>query len=225
MINSLSKDSHITQSCRLQKSTNSSERRVYNSMSNTAPANNSSIIVKKPAEITFSGLSSSKKPFNIYTNGALKHFLRMADEQQPLFNATFSLLLTCLLRPASIMALPSDKKNYDDKKYAATQSIASGIISYIFSQIIFSPIADGMKKILKNPEDFLKESNLLRKSKEAREAGATLVKMVPEAILAAPRAAVTVALIPVVLKYIFGWEKKNNNIHQETTKIVAGGVK
>lgn len=333
MINSLSKDSHITQSCRLQKSTNSSERRVYNSMSNTAPANNSSIIVKKPAEISFSGLSNVtlaksdslkilnesakqflaekanhktikdlimtavefvQKPKNetnvsiknflatsqneiqsfikkteelvveenlknplkkdafdketkntmssaidgfaiiednkgkknfLITNKGVKGFLDLAADSEPLFNATFSIALTCILRPASIMTLPSNKKNNDDKKYAAAHSIAAGVISYFMALIIFNPVADAMKKIAKDPGQFIKGSSLLG-DKKAIDAAGTYIKMLPETILAIPRAVVTIALIPPILKYVFGWEKKKTQQQTiNTPQNIQGGVK
>lgn len=425
MINSLSKDSHITQSCRLQKSTHSSERRVYNSMSNTAPVNNSSIIVRNPAEISFSGISSYKladtalfraliqsakdslgkdsiynekiaalvnasikivrnvepdaklnapsfaseqketlckiieqtkdfnakelaetdifktlvqnaraflgkdskdkeikelidasiaiirapkfaseqketlnevieqtkifmtdefvtkdpkketetakniktfldefwakrenefksnireavghlpklenkeKPKSIYKNESLQGFLNLATGSPAVFSALFAVGLTCFLRPAAIMALPADKKNKDDKKYAAGHSIASGIIGYIMSLILFDPIAKGIQKVANDPDKFAKKSSYL-KDKPAAAAAGTYIKLLPEAILAAPRAIVTVALIPVILKYVFGWEKKKPEIKTTALPVaqnpkdrvvfqnIAGGVK
>lgn len=212
MINSLSKDSHITQYSRLPKSAIPSERSAYNKLSSSATVNSPSIIAKKPAETSFSGFLNSNKPaFNIYTSKTVKKFLKMADEKQPVFNATFSILLTCILRPASIMALPSDKKNKDDKKYAAAHSIAAGVIAYIFSQVIFSPISDAMKKVKDAPNDFIKRPlNSLKTDGKALEAASKYMKMLPEAIFAAPKAIVTIALIPPILKYVFGWEKKSH---------------
>lgn len=210
MINSLSKDSHITQYCRLPKSMYHSEQGAYKNMSNSAPVYKSSIIKREPAEISFSGLTSAQKPVSkIYTNKSVKNFLKMAAESQAVFSAVFALGLTCLLRPAAIMALPGDKKNKDDKKYASAHSIASGGIAYLMSLALFAPIATSIGKIADKPADFIKNKNsALIKDAKAMNAATAYVNILPEAILAAPRAMVTVALIPPILKYVFGWEKK-----------------
>lgn len=341
MTNSLSKDSHITRTCRLQKSTYSSERRVYNSMNNTAPVYNSSIIVKKPAEISFSGLSSSsiandstfkilvnaardiigkekskyrdvvtlisnsvkslvdkegkvildentktfvdshklqlqdiidkareftkedslvkipdpkdpknkivklingkpeyrleskeleseaiksiglaaeafpavEKPHKIYTSNWVHGALLSAEKNNVAFSAAFALLLTCLVRPASIMALPGGKKNKDDKKYASAHSIASGIIGYIISTAVSTPLAKAVKKVLENPVEYapLRNGAYFEASKKASEvADAWLLRSV-DVLMAVPKGIITIALIPIILKYVFGWEKKNPN--------------
>ena len=145
----------------------------------------------------------------VYKDERLKEFFRMADDSQAVFGATFALILTGLFRPAAIMALPSDKKNKDDKKYAAAHSVASGIIGYIASLIISAPIADAMKKLEENPKKFLKKETLkYLRSKKAAKAAQKYVNFLHEAVLAPPRAMITVALIPPILKYVFGWEKQ-----------------
>ncbi len=223
MINSLQKDSHITRYSRHRNSYRS-QSSVYKNMRNIAPENNSEIITKKPAEINFSGLLSAKKPFNIYTSPRVKRFLELAHNNPAIFNAVFSLGLTCILRPASIMVLPSDKKHADDNKYASAHSIASGIIAYGLSVVLLSPISDGFKKIgdgfekiatnqtLNNLDRLLKNPKLnYLKDEKAISAAGSIIKMLPETIIAAPRAAITIALIPPILKYVFGWEKKKKD--------------
>lgn len=164
----------------------------------------------------------------IYKNNGVKSFLKMANNSQAVFSAVFALGLTCILRPASIMALPGDKKNADDKKYAAAHSISSGVIAYLISLAIFSPIAKALQKIEKHPNFFLGDKvkkghpNIYKNFKkleylkdgEMFKSVTTYVNMIPETILAAPRAVVTIALIPPILKYVFGYQKKskNNNI-------------
>jgi len=41
--------------------------------------------------------------------------------------------------------------------------------------------------------------------------------------IAIPKAFITIALIPPILKYIFGWEKKKHADNQ--SKLVDGGIK
>lgn len=169
-------------------------------------------------------IEENKKGF-FTSNKYVKHFFKLAAESEPLFNATFSIGLACILRPASIMTLPSDKKNNDDKKYAAAHSIAAGVISYLIALAIFNPIADAVKNVIKNPKDYLGNSKLIGDNKALSAAG-TYLKMIPETILAAPRAMITIALIPPILKYVFGWEKKKpqqKEVH--TPQNNQGGVK
>ncbi len=227
MINSLQKDSHITRYSRHRNSYRS-QSSVYKNMRNIAPENNSDIITKKPAEINFSGLLSAKKPFNIYTSPRVKRFLELAHDAPAVFNAFFSLGLTCVLRPASIMVLPSDKKHADDNKYASAHSIASGIIAYGLSVVLLSPLSKGVEKVGKNLKELIKNPKLsYLKDEKAFAAAAKMINMIPETLIAAPRAAITIALIPPILKYVFGWEKKkkDNSINYFSNNYMAVNFK
>lgn len=226
MINSLSKDSHIPQYFRLPKldyhprgntkinqskpdGTGATKRGYREKITVPAQMKNSSILINKPAEPSFSGFSNANK-FNIHTSKWAKKFFKMAAENQVVFNAFFSLALTCILRPAAIMSLPG-KKNKDDKKYAAAHSMASGVIGYALASMIFNPIKKGAEKIAKNPELFLKKNAAYLKDKVNMDVAKTYMKMIPENIVAPGRAIITVALIPPILKYVFGWEKKSKS--------------
>lgn len=217
MINSLFKDSHITPPFRhpnldagqtRQKKKND-EKRVYSVAQRNS---NQGIIVNKPAEINFSGLSNAKageKIPKIYTSKAVKRFLSMAADSQAVFGAVFALGLTCILRPGSIMILPGQKKNKDDKKYAAAHSIASGIIAYLLTLVLLQPLAGGMKKIERNNDKFLKSPKLsYLKDKDAFNAAKKYVNLFPEALISPMRATITIAMIPILLKYVFGLEKQ-----------------
>ncbi len=215
MINSLSKDSHITHS--LPSVTNRKGSGVcLKKREIGVPANNSNIIMKKPAATSFSGFS------NIYTSKSFKNFLEIATDNEPVFSAAFAVLLTCILRPASIMSLPG-QKNKDDKKYAAAHSMASGIMGYMLSLILFSPLAAAIDKIAENPQEYLKEEAKHFSNKKAGNFKGTakfklasrLMKMGTEALIAVPRAIVTIALIPPILKYVFGWEKKSSGAKEK----------
>lgn len=179
----------------------------------TAPAKKG-ISVNKPAEVNFGGLLSAEKTTKLYQSKFLKDFFTMATQNQVVFNAAFSLILTCILRPATIVALPG--KNKDDKKYAAAHSVASGVIGYVLSCIIFNPIGAATKKIAKNPEKFLKPMKEYLKTKANMDAATAYVKMLPETIIAPGRAIITIPLIPLILKYVFGWEKKPKKDNKTT---------
>lgn len=207
MINSLFKDSHITQYCRFQKSTYHSKKGAYKTESSSAPVNNSNIITKKPAEISFSGFSNATKNSTILKGRRFKALLEKADENQVVFSAGFALLLTCLLRPAAIMTLPG-KKNKDDKKYASAHSMASGVIGFVMAFAISNPISNGIKKVMNNPEKYIKKKGNYLKNGIDKTANNYLNKL-PDIFMAIPKGIITIALIPPILKYVFGWEKKN----------------
>jgi hypothetical protein len=167
-----------------------------------------------------------ENPSKAYTANWLKKFFSQAVTNQNVFQALFALGLTCILRPAAIMALPGQKKNKDDKKYASAHSIASGVIGYVICLIISSPIAKAVKKIGSDPAKYLSEKAKYLgdfksekfSSKSAFKAAQTMINMGHEMFIAPGRAIITVALIPPVLKYVFGMEKGGNkkapeNVH------------
>lgn len=190
-----------------------SQKSVYKDESvSTSAQNNSEKIMKTPAEVNFGGRSPSKVS-KFYTSDAVKKVLEFAERKQLIFDAAFALLLTCILRPASIMVLPS-KKNQDDQKYAAAHSVASGIIGFAISNILFTPISNGIKKLIDsiktNPEKFItdRESYLFKDNKKCLMTAKTYLDRLPDVVCSIPKGILTVALIPPILKYVFGMEKK-----------------
>ncbi len=134
-------------------------------------------------------------------------------------NALFSLVLAGMLRPATIMALPGDDKSKEDKRNAAAHSVASGIIGFISATIVMSPFDAAMKKVKNNPakylgigkkaEAYLGDLKMKGLAKTAKFKNVeTLMKMGPDILIGIPRSIITIALIPPILKYVFGIEKK-----------------
>lgn len=228
MINSLSKDSHISRTVGQHKLL-SPQGFVQSSLRQNTTADKCEITNKKPTEITFGGLPSpsAKKPGSmlkwIYESKAVKKILEFADDQQLVFGAAFALFLTCVLRPGSIMLLPS-KKNQDDQKYASGHSIASGIIGFAISTVAFTPISSGIKKFSKIGEDNEMAKKYLKNRsgywlEETNKAGEKPVKgnlklatkyldRLPDIVGSIPKGILTIMLIPPILKYVFGLEKK-----------------
>lgn len=155
-------------------------------------------------------------------------FLEKAHEHNIAMSAFMALLLAGICRPATIMALPGDKDK-DDKIYASGHSIASGVIGFIASVILTSPLDIAIKKYtdLKNANlwkkdgpykamiDELKKLNaenadeaLIKLQEGKISAMKTAMKNIPDWIIAVPRSMITIALIPPILKYVFGVEKK-----------------
>lgn len=180
-------------------------------------------------------------------NPNLNRILALASSNNIAFSALFALILTGIFRPAAIMTLPCDKKNKDDQKYAAAHSIASGVIGFIVSIIISKPLTDGLNKVLDKPEEYIKGKKghftLSRadayKQIKTNEAANIWITRGTDILMAVPKAFITIALIPPILKYIFGYEKKKhankpiniqtnynqNSNNEKRPKNIAGGIK
>lgn len=169
-----------------------------------------------------------EKPPGFLKSERLKNLFESASKSPSVFESAYAAILACMIRPATIIALPT-KKNKDDQKYAASHSIASGAIGYITALLIFSPISAAVKKVNADPKKFIcpetkrfsylgeltKDGKL--NSDAAKNAGKYL-NMIPKAIIAVPMAMLTIALIPPILKYVIGYKKDKGskaNIDQQ----------
>ncbi len=156
----------------------------------------------------------------ILTSKTFGRILEYAEGHPISCNALFSLVLAGILRPATILALPGDDKNKEDKINAAAHSFSSAIIGFISATIVMSPFDAAMKKVKNNPakylgkkaESYLGDLKAKGLSKTAKFKNVeTLMKMGPDIVIGIPRSIITIALIPPILKYVFGIEKKPKN--------------
>ena len=203
MINNIQQTPTISQHKRTLKSTMSSER----NLSNSARVNKNEI-KREPAEINFCGFFKPEKVDAFLKNDKFHKVLEMAGGNQALFQASFALVLTCGFRPLSILLMPS-KKNKDDQKYASAHSIASGVIGFIITSILLAPFNNGFKKVQTKLKDMIEKGNYLENKKAANTAK-TFVGRLTDWIPAIPKGILTIALIPPILKYVFGIEKKKH---------------
>lgn len=187
---------------------------IINSSNGKARRNNSNELLKSSTELNFQG-SLEPKFSKLYTNPKFKKLLEFIADQQLVFGAAFALLLTCILRPASIVLLPGTK-NKDDQKYAAAHSIASGVIGFGISTVLFLPVGNALKKFKENPKKFITNKNSYLLNKNAEATAIKYIDRLPDIVAAIPKGILTVALIPPILKYIFGMEKKKDNNKKET---------
>ena len=182
---------------------------------------------------SFTGKSEAATSFldKILKSNWFGNFTKYAEEHNIAGSALVALILAGVMRPATIMALPG-KKDKEDKIYASGHAMASGIIGFLVSTAITSPFDTSIKTIFEDNKyvgnklakldkeiselkdkrakniitDIEKETLNALKSK--RNNMKTLSKNIPEWIIAVPRAMLTIALIPPILKYVFGLEKK-----------------
>lgn len=218
---------------------------------------------------SFSDKVLTSKWFDSLTTAAEKHNVATS--------ALIALGLAGVMRPATTMALPG-KKDKDDKIYASGHAMASGVMGFIVSLILTSPLDDAFTKCFEASEKLanieylksgktIKDKEVLRQTEELMQkpeelkqiekraaqplkemfvkmhelnelskqelkqmkknlkfyelkkgAMTTLMKTMPDWVIAVPRATLTIALIPPILKYVFGLEKKKKaQIVQEET--------
>lgn len=142
-------------------------------------------------------------------NNGVKWYFRQAATSQAVFDAMFALGINCGLRPAAIMA-QSTPETFKKNKNASAHSITSGIVGYGIALVLTDPIARALKKISKNPNtyakkamDFLSFNGAKKLSASSRfQAFTMLCSYVPPMLVASLRSYITIALIPVVSKFI-----------------------
>lgn len=176
---------------------------------------------KTASDVSFGGLQLSNvekitKSFSwkLFNKDFFKKFITMASSSQSIFDAIFALGITCLLRPAAIMAQSTEKTKEKNKK-ASAHSISSGLIGYGFAVAIFSPIKTALDKLKKDPAKYAKKAEKFFKSQKNAQTFTMVVNKSSEVLTASIRSAITIALIPVIDKYllnkIFGKSKQNDN--------------
>lgn len=152
-------------------------------------------------DISFNGFWNSK---------GLKKALSFAADSGALFAATTTLAFSSTARPLAILAAPkTDKEN---KKVACAKSWASSLSEFALTLALSVPIVNGIKKINKEPQKFLKAETIknlkdgaksLQESK-AYELATQMFKLGLGLAVAAPKAILTTLGMPYVLEFVFG---------------------
>ena len=120
---------------------------------NTAP---------KAAKKTLGEKVADTKIFKkIVNSGSFNNVLKVVSEQEVMIQAGTALALCCVARPLAILSLPSGK-NKKDNAYAATHSISSGILGFIFPFLFIKPVAKGYNHALKNASKYIEKDATLK---------------------------------------------------------------
>ncbi len=152
---------------------------------------------------------------SIYNNKAVLKGLEKISEHGASFIAGTSLAMASIVRPAAIALTPDVKK--ENKEYAITNSITSGLIKFAMVEAVALPVENAIKKIDKNPSEFLSKKTIntlkagakdLTKSNNYKFAS-QLLKLSTGLITAIPKSIMTVALIPVFMDFLFNKTSKN----------------
>lgn len=151
---------------------------------------------------------------SFYSSKSLLKSLKFAAEKGAIVAAGTTLACSTIIRPAAILLTPDSSK--EDKQYACTKSIASGVLSAILTASIFTPVSKVIDNISKKPNDYLNSStikNLQQSANTLDEAPAynfikQIAKMSPELFAVLPKALITAVLIVPVTKFIFNKKPK-----------------
>lgn len=161
----------------------------------------------------------------IYDSRVLQSGLKFAAKNSALFPAAVSLVLSTVARPIVILATPNTDN--ENKKFACAKSFSSSIVGYILMLLASTPLAQAVKKIDKNPSEFLKQTTIenlktgaksLQGSKKYQFA-TQLFKLGLGFIIAAPKSIITCALIPLIMKKLF--RTKNQNSFDQQGKDIS----
>jgi hypothetical protein len=164
-------------------------------------------------------------------SGYFQSLLRVFDEKSSVALALVSLIVAGGFRPVTNLAM-AGKDDRDDSIYAASHAIASAVIGFIVSFIVMHPFDKAFKKIKDDPKKYLTG---LEKVLDVPEIGRRKVEKsktykilskaahmgIDSILLGIPKAMLTIALIPVILKHVFHMEKgkKNNEAQNANTQV------
>lgn len=145
------------------------------------------------------GLSS-----RILKNKVLLSGLEKISKHPTSFAAGVSLFMSLGVRPVAIFATPDTEK--ENKQYAVSNSICSGLIKFGMVEAIALPIEYGIQKIDNNPEKFLKVSTINKlggTSSKSYKLITQILKLSTGFLTAIPKSILTIALIPVIMSKLF----------------------
>lgn len=173
------------------------------------------------AAINFGGKISKM----IYNNKLFNDLLIGFEKKTALAQNGVALVVAGGLRPATNIAMASDKDR-EDCVHAATHSISSALVGFGVTCSVMKPFTDAVQKFKDNPGKYLPESmaeyykighlGARRVQGSGRfKATCKMTEMIPEIIIGVPKAMLTIALIPPLLKYCFGIEKKKKGEKQQ----------
>lgn len=147
-------------------------------------------------------------------NKVLLSSLEKIADHGTTFVAATTFVMSSAVRPLVISLTPNvDKEN---KKYAAANSIASGITKFALTEAIALPVEKALKNIDENPSRFISENSIFKLKGNA----ATLqnsphykvlnqfLKMSSGFITAIPKSMLTIALLPLISDLIFPKKRK-----------------
>lgn len=141
--------------------------------------------------------------------------LEQISDHGATFIAATSAIMAIGVKPVAIALTPKVEK--ENKEYAATNAMASGLIKFLMVEAIALPIENGLKKINENPIKYLSDdtiNNLKGTAKNIVDSQdyktlTHILKQLSGVITSIPKSKLTVILIPILMDLIFKKRKKS----------------
>lgn len=166
----------------------------------------------------------------IFRSNSFQKLLDIFEEKTVVASTLVALVVAGIARPTTNLAM-AGKEDREDSIYAASHAISSALIGFIVSSIVMAPFDKAFRKIKEDPKKYLqgleelldvKEigKRKLEKSKPYKKLS-KVAQMIPDTlILGIPKAMLTIALIPPILKYLFHMEKGKHKQEQPKQEAV-----
>ena len=188
------------------------ERHSIKNNSNGSDMRNNNV-----AAINFRGKEVGKTSKWIFNSKLFNKMLMFFENKTALAQNGVALIVAGGFRPATNI-LMAGKNDKEDSYHAATHAISSAGVGFGVTCAVMKPVTDGVKRFKDNPAKYLKpqmasfygiDSLGARKVQTSKIFKNTckLIEMIPEISIGIPKAILTIALIPPILKYAFGIEK------------------
>lgn len=150
-----------------------------------------------------------------------KKVLHSVNKNETFYEAVVALGVAGILKPICVLAMPGAEM--EDKQMSATKNFVSAVAGFGLSNLILSPCSDAVNKITKsfdskNPTQYIKDMDYINALKNEEllagmkstlgDSFKTTYKKVWDVGVSPLKAGITLALMPYVLKALFGDKKK-----------------
>jgi hypothetical protein len=164
----------------------------------------------------------------IFRSEKFKKVAEIFENKTVVAQTLVALVVAGVARPVTNL-LMAGKKDKEDSIYAASHAISSAVIGFVVSSIVMAPFDKAFRKIKENPKQYLQGLEQLldveeigkRKLEKSRvyKKLSKMAQMIPDTlVLGIPKAMLTIALIPPILKHVFGLEKGKKKEKMNTTQ-------
>lgn len=184
----------------------------------------------KDLKMHIQNISQQNFTTRLLKNKTVLKTLEKISDHGTSFSAGTSLALSLVMRPIAIFSTPKVEK--ENKQYAATNSICSGLIKFGIVEAVALPIEKAVKNIDKYSEKFLDKKtieNLIKNTGTLTDSRSyklmtQIIKLSTGFFTAIPKSMLTLALIPVLMGSIFKTKVQNPKEEkkiQQTTPFTA----
>ncbi len=147
--------------------------------------------------------------------------LKNVDKNETFYEAVVALVVAGVLKPVCVLAMPGAEM--EDKQMSATKNAASAFIGFVLSNLILNPCSTAVNKITdslngKNPTKYIKNMDYVEALKNEDllpglkttlgDSFKTTYKKVWDVGVSPMKAAMTLALTPIIVNTLFGKSKK-----------------